>query len=666
MKVKTIKKKNKIILKSVMFFLLFGFTIELLAKPVDVETAKKVAQNFMNIRRSNTNAVLDVVVERFESQNSFYVINFIDGGWVMVSADDRAVPVLSYSYESLYRTEDEKPAGFLYLISEYNDQINFARNMDRDLIDTVKSKEIADEWAKLTSLKNTTSTKSYTAGTRLLNDPIRGEVAWGQTKNNNGGCTPSYNKYAPDEGGIIGWFGDCDCSKAPIGCAAVAMGQIMWYWQWPTSYNWSNMPYALLNSSSSVQGDAIANLLWNCAGAASMTYACLGSFAFPANVESALRNNFNFQAARLVSENDWASGVWKKLIRTEIDCERPVLYKGEKGLLNTDKHYFVIDGYDVNDNNKFHINFGWRGSNSWHHLDGIIGTNYNYNARQTAIIGISPTCPSAPSAVNITDVPYTTVTDTRKEEAQQTISLPASGKTLTVKNGGNLTFAAGKKIILGQGFKTEPGAKFVAKIEPSYSNETEIIVSSWPNAMNPNYGGLWLYVYNANSFDFTAVNRWNSVVYQNAGVISETWVDLWDGSGASSGNSYACNVRFRNNYGRILEKTWMVTVISFKSATIMDDHSFDEHYEYNEQNKNEIATQEISIYPNSNTGTFYIQNTANEEIQQIKIINTLGQQIYQSTNIQSGEIQIPDAKAGLYFVVIVTNNESITKKIVVN
>jgi hypothetical protein len=116
----------------------------LLARPVDIETAKKVAQNFMSIRQDSRRAILDVVVERFEGQNSFYVVNFVGGSWVMVSADDLAVPVLSYSYDGIYRTEDEKPAGFLYLVSEYVEQINFARNnTDIDLIDTIRNGSVA-------------------------------------------------------------------------------------------------------------------------------------------------------------------------------------------------------------------------------------------------------------------------------------------------------------------------------------------------------------------------------------------------------------------------------------------------------------------------------------------------------------------------------------------
>jgi len=101
-------------------FLLFTGSIVLFSNPVDIETAKTVAQIFMGKSRHSVKTAFDVVVERFEGQNSFYVVNFREGGWVMVSADNSTVPVLAFSLDGIYRMEDEKPDGFLYLVEGYN------------------------------------------------------------------------------------------------------------------------------------------------------------------------------------------------------------------------------------------------------------------------------------------------------------------------------------------------------------------------------------------------------------------------------------------------------------------------------------------------------------------------------------------------------------------
>jgi acetyl esterase/lipase len=77
--------------------LLFTVTGKLSSNPVDAETARRVAQNFMGKSRGDSKAVSEVITERFEEQNSIYVVNLHGGGWVMVSGDDAAVPVLAYS-----------------------------------------------------------------------------------------------------------------------------------------------------------------------------------------------------------------------------------------------------------------------------------------------------------------------------------------------------------------------------------------------------------------------------------------------------------------------------------------------------------------------------------------------------------------------------------------
>ena len=84
-------------MKSTIFFsviMLFAVATELFSNPVDIKTAKTVAQNFERKSRGVSRNVSDVVTERFEGQNSFYVINFREGGWVMVSADTIISPTL--------------------------------------------------------------------------------------------------------------------------------------------------------------------------------------------------------------------------------------------------------------------------------------------------------------------------------------------------------------------------------------------------------------------------------------------------------------------------------------------------------------------------------------------------------------------------------------------
>jgi len=393
-------KSSKIIL----VIMLFALVVEAYSNPVDAELAKRVALNFEHKSRNISKTISDVVIEQFEGFNSFYVVNFREGGWVMTSADDTTVPVLAFSLDDTYRIEDEKPDGFLFLIEDYKEQIDVSRKMGSS-----RSNEVIEMWNQLMiddggsnqSRQSTPSnTRGYTPGTNLLNVSGRGEVNWGQAKNNSSigttiECNPSYNSEVKKKW-YQGWFSSCDCGAPPVGCGAVALGQVLWYWKWPLiskyrSYNWSLMPNILDNSTPSIKAEEVAKLLLDCAEATNTTYACLGSYTgnIAYCVESALNDVFNYSDVKTVRRSNYSLGGWNNLIRAEIDSERPVIMYGCKSWTFDKKHYFVADGYDAANPNHFHINFGWRGNfNGHYYLDNINPGSDNFSDKQRAIINI--------------------------------------------------------------------------------------------------------------------------------------------------------------------------------------------------------------------------------------------------------------------------------------
>src|SRR5690606_2626801 len=144
----------------------------------------------------------------------------------------------------------------------------------------------------------------------------------------------------------------CECEHKPVGCGALAMGQIMWKWQWPQTYNWSNM----MNTLHENDTDDIPRLLADCGGKANMNYWwCDGAWTTTNNLVDAFVD-FNYKAVDKRVKNDWPNDVWIQIIRNEIDCERPVLYRGG-GVIDPgdwgNVHYFVIDGYSQDDFNFF-------------------------------------------------------------------------------------------------------------------------------------------------------------------------------------------------------------------------------------------------------------------------------------------------------------------------
>ena len=169
----------------------------LLANPIDIETAKKVAINFMNKRCTISNTVKNVIIEELNGQTSFFVINFQKGGWVIVSSDNTTVPVLGYSLKGEYKLEDIKPDAFVELTDNYKKQIERSKKLESP------NKKVIQKWNELLSENNPKLIETYTPGSRLLDVPGRGHVQWSQNKNNSGGCFPAYNAFCPTGSGIV-------------------------------------------------------------------------------------------------------------------------------------------------------------------------------------------------------------------------------------------------------------------------------------------------------------------------------------------------------------------------------------------------------------------------------------------------------------------------------
>ena len=64
----------------------------------------------------------------------------------------------------------------------------------------------------------------------------------------------------------------------------------------------------------------------------------------------------------------------------------------------------------------------------------------------------------------------------KSEEAQQDIVLPAVGKELKIENGGDFIVTAGNSITLKPGFHAKAGSKFMAQINPDFTEEMDINV----------------------------------------------------------------------------------------------------------------------------------------------------------------------------------------------
>ncbi len=78
----------------------------------------------------------------------------------------------------------------------------------------------------------------------------------------------------------------------------------------------------------------------------------------------------------------------------------------------------------------------------------------------------------------------------------------------------------------------------------------------------------------------------------------------------------------------------------------------------------DVALDAIVIYPNPSNGTFNIDNS--NQIYSIEVYSIIGQKIYSLEKTTKSEITIPNIARGTYLVRISTNQESVTKKLIIN
>lgn len=204
------------------------------------------------------------------------------------------------------------------------------------------------------ALTKSTQMFGYESGTCLLGSRTGEDSRWGQSYNDNDGCHPSYNYFCPSD------IDNDKCGYTLAGCAAIAMAQIMYKWGYPESskynhYNWENILPVLTDGCST----DCPQLIRDCGEACNMHYQnfagihITGSWTTPSNVANGFAD-FDY-SAHLVDIKEWRFGTaWADLIRSEIDCGRPVLMYGQKNVIEiTHKHYFVIDGYSKEDHGGF-------------------------------------------------------------------------------------------------------------------------------------------------------------------------------------------------------------------------------------------------------------------------------------------------------------------------
>lgn len=308
-----------------------------------------------------------------KSLPAFYVFNAEnEGGFAIISGDDRVSPVLGYSSTGTFNADNMHPSLEAYLqhCAEY--------------ISAVRE-----------GVAEASTRASEQVGTIIVNALCK--TQWGQDV--------PFNKYCPQFGGVA----------APCGCVATAASQIMRYWEWPSSgrgsimynssgygilsrdfsqstYDWSIMR----NKGGMIRdpkvNEAMGTLCYDVGLSVKMEYAAGGSGAFDEDIRVSLPKYFKYKASTIdLLRRDCfeSSEAWMNAVKKELNAGRPIICCAQDTL--SGGHAFIIDGYDSND--FVHVNWGWDGmSDGFYNIETLApdDTRWQFSEMQTLIVGIMP------------------------------------------------------------------------------------------------------------------------------------------------------------------------------------------------------------------------------------------------------------------------------------
>lgn len=392
------------------------FSVNVSAAPVSKSKAAQIAAKYMYGMSKTMKKLSALDSRRMRSpqaqfnyttiDDAYYAFNAADGkGFVIISGDDALPEVVGYS------------KGGCIDVDNMSDGLRFYLDCYTEYVRQVRLGNITPE-------KSSSSDFTPVVDTLIVSQ-------WDQTY--------PYNKYAPE----AHIFPDKYNNKFPIGCVAIAVAQVMKYWNWPKAisakgdkfvatfaeinekeqvvgkytstldvnalpyyeYDWDNMPdnYLKYDNSDGVENfeekaEAIAVLLRDVAYSLSMDWGLPGGGTL--SQSDVLTKYFGYSKdchtiKAINTEGGNAGEAWMNLIKSNLDNKYPIIYSGQAS--TGGGHCFIFDGYDTGD--RVHVNWGWGGDdNGWydvtflntHRFDLQDTGDHNFSFHNDMLINLHP------------------------------------------------------------------------------------------------------------------------------------------------------------------------------------------------------------------------------------------------------------------------------------
>lgn len=311
----------------------------------------------------------------------YYINNYNEGGFVILAADTRSLPVLAYSFDNNFSTNlDDYPAGLIDWLVFAKDQIKEIRTKKLPQPD-----EFSEIWqqAEIGNVRidyETINPCSSIPVTQTIKEPLL-QTSWHQRNGFNDLAPLAVPQYCSSI--------NSGNNRFYAGCVPIAIAQVMRYHQFPTNFSYANMH----NTSGTQAARLLVNHLHNkiyyfydqfnfpIPPSRPLTYSCDGTgvnSAFP--VHTMLTLNYGYASA-----NDHNSIFIPQEFNlySDIINNLPVLVSGGKAegwwifKKRVNGHMWVADGVDKasfcirilgTPHNfevlRYHMNWGWGGGSS--------------------------------------------------------------------------------------------------------------------------------------------------------------------------------------------------------------------------------------------------------------------------------------------------------------
>ncbi|MCX6230202.1 MAG: thiol protease/hemagglutinin PrtT [Bacteroidetes bacterium] len=384
--------KRKITFFASLFTAMFLFCQVSFAEIVSVEKAALVAKNLyyerLNLVKENVSyqsiKFENAIIVSNSSLPMYYVFNTAsESGFVVISAESNAFPVLAYSFESKFD------------VNSLNESVaEYMENFVKEII-AIREKNLTADEETVNAWNKYSATLPIKSGSNITQVGPLTKTTWNQD------CF--YNTQVPSASGG-------PCNHAYTGCVATAMAQIMKYWSFPSTgagsstttpvinfasqtYNWNAMPLNL-----TAENTEVAKVMYHAGMAVNMSYSAGGSSASTQQAAQELMDHFKFSSsAHFEYRTPYSNPAWHILIRSSLIDSKPVMYRGEG---TSGGHSFILDGFQYPEH--YHINWGWGGSNNgYFYIDNLNSGNGTFNTNQGAIINLYPSTMSGnPLSIN--------------------------------------------------------------------------------------------------------------------------------------------------------------------------------------------------------------------------------------------------------------------------